>query len=220
MAPSATRARPPANPEAADRRTPVARSRGPNRPRRRLPQPSPSSPHPWTGRRGRPGGTADGRSPRAGIGRRGPGAGPEEESRGGRIRTGDPLLPKQVRYRTAPRPEVLLEFPGRQNDWEDSRRAGERVGPPAAQAFTRRRSAWDWIRTGPASLQCRRGRHGTACRRRRRPCGRRSCTSCPRPTEIRPTRTRRCSRPHRSCTDRRDRWCGTRRRCTRRSSRQ
>ncbi len=28
-------------------------------------------------------------------------------SRGGRIRTGDPLLPKQVRYRTAPRPEVL-----------------------------------------------------------------------------------------------------------------
>jgi hypothetical protein len=26
-------------------------------------------------------------------------------SRGGRIRTGDPLLPKQVRYRTAPRPE-------------------------------------------------------------------------------------------------------------------
>jgi hypothetical protein len=25
-------------------------------------------------------------------------------SRGARIRTGDPLLPKQVRYRTAPRP--------------------------------------------------------------------------------------------------------------------
>ncbi len=29
-------------------------------------------------------------------------------NRGARIRTGDPLLPKQVRYRTAPRPEVLL----------------------------------------------------------------------------------------------------------------
>jgi hypothetical protein len=27
-------------------------------------------------------------------------------SRGARIRTGDPLLPKQVRYRTAPRPEM------------------------------------------------------------------------------------------------------------------
>jgi hypothetical protein len=29
-------------------------------------------------------------------------------NRGGRIRTGDPLLPKQVRYRTAPRPEMCL----------------------------------------------------------------------------------------------------------------
>ena len=27
--------------------------------------------------------------------------------RGAQIRTGDPLLPKQVRYRTAPRPEVV-----------------------------------------------------------------------------------------------------------------
>ena len=27
-------------------------------------------------------------------------------SRGAQIRTGDPLLPKQVRYRTAPRPEL------------------------------------------------------------------------------------------------------------------
>ena len=30
----------------------------------------------------------------------------ERDNRGGRIRTGDPLLPKQVRYRTAPRPDV------------------------------------------------------------------------------------------------------------------
>jgi hypothetical protein len=29
-------------------------------------------------------------------------------NRGARIRTGDPLLPKQVRYRTAPRPEVIV----------------------------------------------------------------------------------------------------------------
>ena len=31
-------------------------------------------------------------------------------SRGARIRTGDPLLPKQVRYRTAPRPEVAAKL--------------------------------------------------------------------------------------------------------------
>ena len=36
-------------------------------------------------------------------------------NRGARIRTGDPLLPKQVRYRTAPRPEgaETKDFSGR-----------------------------------------------------------------------------------------------------------
>jgi hypothetical protein len=29
-------------------------------------------------------------------------------NRGGQIRTGDPLLPKQVRYRAAPRPEMMV----------------------------------------------------------------------------------------------------------------
>jgi hypothetical protein len=40
-------------------------------------------------------------------------------SRGARIRTGDPLLPKQVRYRTAPRPVVLVSRrPARRADAE------------------------------------------------------------------------------------------------------
>ena len=54
-------------------------------------------------------------------------------SRGARIRTGDPLLPKQVRYRTAPRPEDVVSRESKR-PWDfklfrgANRRAGFRVG--------------------------------------------------------------------------------------------